>query len=100
MLPIFGVDINAYNRLPGSSFDQIRLNHIITAVNRMITCYNDQSDLSTPTVVTLIHHNKGRNRWSHRYKYLYDGCHMGHEALKYYAKQLVKSLKSNQTLGP
>ena len=48
---------------------------------------------STPTVVTLIHHNKGRNRWSHRYKYLYDGCHMGHEALEYYAKQLVKSLK-------
>ena len=92
ILPIFGIDINQYNKIPGTSEDQQRLNHVIIAVNRMITVNNNSRNTATPTVASTIHCCKGRKRWSHRYKYLYDGCHMAKQARQSYAIQLLKSL--------
>ena len=92
VLPIAGIDLNRYNRRTGTSEDQRILNFMITAANKLITDINNERGIATPGVVGLIHRCKGKGRWSHRYRYLTDGCHFGKLAISYFATQLAKSI--------
>ena len=92
VLPVAGIDLNRYNHKTGTSEDQRILNFIITAANKLITDINNERGIATPGAVGLIHRCKGRGRWSHRYKYLTDGCHFGKLAISYFATQLAKSI--------
>ena len=70
MLPIVGVKINRYNKEAGVSAEQERLNHMITAVNKMIVLQNDERGLSTPMTASKVHLAKGHGLLSHQYKHL------------------------------
>ena len=94
ILPIYGIELNRYNGLAGVSDDQERMNFSITSVNRMITASNNHRNLSTPAVTSIVHHSKGHHKWSHRYKYLKDGCHLDETAKDYFVDQLVKTLST------
>ena len=94
ILPIYDIELNRYNGLAGVSDDQERMNFSITSVNRIITASNNHRNLSTPAVTSIVHHSKGHHKWSHRYKYLKDGCHLDETAKDYFVDQLVKTLST------
>ena len=75
MIPIVGVDLSKYSAILGQSVEQNTVNHIITAINAKITDCDNSRNLPTPNVANIIHRCKGKGTWSHRYKYLSDGCH-------------------------
>ena len=92
ILPIVGVELNRYNKLDGISEHQKDMDYTITRVNRMITDDNNMRGYSTPGIASLVHRCKGRKTWSHRYKYLNDGCHFTDELKTYCIQQIVKSV--------
>ena len=87
--------------MAGVSDDQERMNFSITSVNRMITASNNEPliidyhrNLFTPAVTSILHQSKGHHKWSHRYQYLKDGCHLDETAKDYFVDQLVKTLST------
>ena len=92
VLPIVGVEINRYNKEAGVSAEQKRLNHMITAVNKMIVLQNDERGLPTPMTASKVHLAKGHGLWSHQYKHLSDGCHFSDVMMAEFAVQLLKTL--------
>ena len=91
-VPVVGIDLNYYSRLPGTSPQQTLLNEIIIKTNQKITEINLLNNIPTPWTHTLVHHNKGRGKVAHRYQHLTDGCHYGSQANDWVANALVQAL--------
>ena len=92
MIPIVGVDLSKYSGILGQSVEKSTLNHTITAINAKITDCNNSRNLPTPNVANIIHRCKGKGTWSHRYKYLSDGCHFTGLVKEHYVVNIRKTI--------
>ena len=91
IVPTVGIDLTVYNRSLADETEQPALNATVMAVNKVIVQMNDRN-MKIPWITKLVHHCRGRGKWTHRYHYLRDGCHFNKMMKKHVASELAKSL--------
>ena len=74
--PTVGADLKVYNGTSISGKPQRKLNRMVTALNKVLINSNKPGS-KVPWTSKKVHVCKGRQTWSHKYKFLSDGCHFG-----------------------
>ena len=89
--PTIGIELETYNGTPAPRKTQRKLNRMVTAMNKMLIDNNEPGS-RVPWISKLVHACKGRGKWSHKYKFLNDGCHFGPKLKDFVVKEINKCL--------
>ena len=89
--PTVGIHLERYNGISPGRKAQRKLNRIITALNKILIGSNGPGS-KVPWLSKKIHACKGRRSWSHKYKYLSDGCNFGLQMKDFVVKEIIKCL--------
>ena len=89
--PTVGLDLNTYNGTVTNRKSQRKLNRMVTAMNKLFIDCNEPGS-KIPWISKKIHACKGRHTWSHKYKYLSDGCHFGEGMKDFVVKEINRCL--------
>ena len=91
LTPTIGIDLARYNKESTPKETQKTMNHMVTALNGLLTHSNDDNT-PIPWISNMVHACKGNGGWSHKYKHLKDGCHYRREMKDYAVKQIIKAM--------
>ena len=89
--PTVGIDLERYNDTIPLRKTQRKLNRMVTAMNQVLINSNEPGS-KVPWISKKVHACKGRRTWSHKYKYLSDGCHFGPDMKNFVVKEINKCL--------
>ena len=91
MAPTVGADLEVYNGTSALSKTQRKLNRMVTALNKVLIHSNEPGS-KIPWISKKIHACKGRRAWSHKYKFLSDGCHFGSNMKDFVVNEINRCL--------
>ena len=89
--PTVGIDLRRYNGIAPKTKTQKKLNRMVTSVNKMLIDSNEPGS-KIPWISKKIHACKGSRTWSHKYKFLSDGCHFGSDMKNFVVNEMNKCL--------
>ena len=96
MIPLTGLNLNQYNRLPGYSHNQWIINEGVLKVNEAIITINASCGLHTPMVSRYVHKSTGAGRRiRHLYNRLWDGLHPRGDTIVRWAENIIHAIRRN-----
>ena len=95
VLPITGMDLNRYNRVPGTNHRQAVLNQGIVLLNSDIITLNAAYNLHTPMTQRYVHKHTGHGRIKHLYARLWDGLHPRGDTVERWADNILTAMRYN-----
>ena len=96
VLPITGLDVNRYNRVPGINHCQAILNQGVVLLNSDIITMNAAYNLHTPMTQRYVHKHIGHGKIKHMYGRLWDGLHPRGDTVERWAENILVAMRYNR----
>ena len=95
ILPITGMDLNRYNKVPGINHRQTVLNQGLVLLNSDIITMNAAYCLHTLMTQRYVHKHIGQGRIKHMYGRLWDGLHPRGDTVERWAGNILTAMRYN-----